>query len=419
MKAAFQQRGFGLLFTGLFTSMVGDSLMLIVLAIWVKELTGSNGAAGLTMFFMTVPSLVSPVSGMIVDRLRRRTTLIWGNLATAAAVLPLLAVHSSRQVWVIYLVALLYGVSWVVLPAALNGLLKELLPDEMLVDANASLSTTREALRLFGPMAGAGLYAWIGGAPVAIIDAASFVVAAVTVVLLKVREDKPVREPEHWTSEFTAGIRHIWADALLKSTLGAVALTLLVVGFLESAVFAAVQDYGRSPSFVGVVISVQGVGAVAGGLLSPRVIRALGEARAIAVSLLLIAAGLAVAAGTPWLAGFFVGTVVLGAALPILIVALNTLLQVRTEQRMMGRVSAAADVLLGTPQSGSIALGALLVTLISFRSIFWVSAVVVAASALLLLWATRGRSGPGSDAVEAGAVPASAAEATVEAGSGH
>lgn len=88
MKQAFRQPGFGLLFTGLATSMIGDSLMLIVLAIWVKELTGSSGAAGLVFFFMVLPTLASPLAGMLVDRARRRTVLIWGNLASAAILTP-------------------------------------------------------------------------------------------------------------------------------------------------------------------------------------------------------------------------------------------------------------------------------------------------------------------------------------------
>ncbi len=389
MKAAFRQRGFPLVFAGLLTSMLGDSLMLIVLAIWVKSLTGSNGAAGLTFFFMALPSLAAPIAGMFVDRAKRRTVLVWGNLASAAALSPLLLVHDAGDVWLIYSVAVLYGISWVVLPAALNGLLKELLPDALLVDANASLATTKEALRLFGPLLGAGLYAWAGGAVVAALDAVSFVAAAAAIAALKLREVKPVREDGHWRAELSAGVRHIWHDTTLRHTLTAVAVALLVVGFLESAIFAAVQSFGRPASFVGVVVSVQGVGAIAGGVMSARVVRRLDEALAVCFSLVLIAAGLAIGAASPWLWGFLAGTVVLGTALPILIVALNTLLQRRSPQRLMGRVSAAADVLLGTPQAGSIALGALLVTLLSYRSIFWVSAGVVAASAGYLRWAIR------------------------------
>ena len=71
---------------------------------------------------------------------------------------------------------MLYGVSFIVLPAALNGLLKELVPEEMLVDANASLQTTKESFRLFGPLIGALLFTWLGGWAVAVLDAASFFV---------------------------------------------------------------------------------------------------------------------------------------------------------------------------------------------------------------------------------------------------
>ena len=48
--------------------MFGDSLMLIVLSMWVKTLTGSNGAAGLTFLAMTAPALLAPLLGYVVDR---------------------------------------------------------------------------------------------------------------------------------------------------------------------------------------------------------------------------------------------------------------------------------------------------------------------------------------------------------------
>ena len=67
------------------------------------------------------------------------------------------------------------------LPAALNGLLKEMVPEDLLVDANASLQTTKEAFRIFGPLLGAALFAWTGGWLVALLDAASFAVAAAVI----------------------------------------------------------------------------------------------------------------------------------------------------------------------------------------------------------------------------------------------
>ncbi|MGH3472246.1 MAG: MFS transporter, partial [Nocardioidaceae bacterium] len=234
---------------------------------------------------------------------------------------------------------------------------------------------------------------------VAVVDIASFVIAAATVVALKLREERPTREEGEWRQEFMAGIRHIGSDLVLKHTLIAIAVALLVVGFMESAVFAAVDGFGKPASFVGIVISLQGVGAIAGGVSSTRVIRKVGEPKAIWISLLVFAAALAAAAASPWLAGFMAAIVLLGVALPILIVALMTLLQVRTPGALMGRVSAAADVLLGTPQAGSIALGALLVTLISWRSIFWIAAAVIGFSACYLANSLRGYRPP-AEAVE-------------------
>jgi MFS family permease len=376
--------------------MVGDSLMLIVLAVWVKDLTGSNGAAGATFFWLATPSLVAPLLGLVVDRLKRRTVLIWGNLASAFAVLPLLLVHGRADVWIVYLVALLYGVSFVMLPAALNGLLKEIVPDLVLVDANAALSTSRESLRLVGPLIGAGLYTVIGGAGVAVIDAVSFLVAGVTVAVLSVAERAPVRAEGSWGTEVMAGVHHLLRDPLLRPTVLAIGAALLVVGFMESAVFAMVDAFGRPASFVGVVVSVQGVGAVAGGLSSSRLIKVIGEANAVALSLATLATGLVLCAVSALLSVVFVGVVVVGFALPVLIVGFNTLLQRRTPHHLMGRVSTAAEVILGTPQALSIAVGAVLVSVISYRSIYAICAAVILTAAVYLVGAVRGIGRPGA-----------------------
>lgn len=387
---AFRQPGFPLLFVGLFASMLGDSLMLIVLAVWVKDLTGSNAQAGVTFFFVALPSLIAPVFGVLVDRVRRSTTLIWGNAASAVAVLPLVVVRDQDDVWIIYAVALLYGISFVVLPAALNGLLKQLLPDELLVDANASLSTAKEALRLIGPLVGAGLFTAFGGGTVAVIDAITFVVAAVAIVALRLSEPRPVRDAGHWKQEFGAGISHVRSDRILFHTLMAIGAALLVIGFMESAVFAMVDAFDKPASYVGVVVCIQGIGAVAGGAVSARIVRRLGEVPAVAASMVCFAVGLGICAAVTSLTLTWIGIIVLGFSLPVFIVSFTTLLQRRTPTQLMGRVSTAADVVLGTPQALSIALGALLVTVISYRTMYAICAAVVAGCAVYLGWVLRG-----------------------------
>ncbi len=80
MRAAFAERGFSLLYAGLVASMLGDSLMLIVLAVWVKDLTGSNGAAGATFFWLALPALVAPARSD--DRL---ASSVWWSRCRASA----------------------------------------------------------------------------------------------------------------------------------------------------------------------------------------------------------------------------------------------------------------------------------------------------------------------------------------------
>src|SRR3954451_10321471 len=194
MRQAFRQPGFSRLYAGLTASMFGDSVMLLVLSMWVKTITGSNAQAGLTFFFMVTPALFAPLLGMAIDRVRLKPVLVWLHVASGLMVLPLVLVRGPGQVWVIWGVAALYGTSFIVLPAALNGLLKELLPDDLLVDANASLQTTKESFRLFGPLMGALLFTWLGGWAVALLDAASFFVAAAVIAAIAVHETRPEAE---------------------------------------------------------------------------------------------------------------------------------------------------------------------------------------------------------------------------------
>jgi MFS family permease len=381
MRAAFARPGFGRLYAGLTTSMLGDSIMLLVLSMWVKTLTGSNAQAGLTFFFMVIPALFAPLLGVWIDRLRRKPLLVWGNLASAVAVLPLVLVRDAGDVWLVWAVAFLYGVSFVVLPAALNGLLKELMPDDLLVDANASLQTTKEAFRLFGPLVGAALFAWTGGWLVAVIDAVSFLVAALVIATIRLREEPPQRDESHLLVQMVAGLRHLGGDRVLRHVLVGFGMTMLVLGFSEASIYSLLDAFDKPATYAGVFVTVQGVGAVAGGLVSSRLIRRVGEVGATVIGLALMAGSIAGCAAAPTMPVVLAFAVPFGVSLPMLFIAFTTLVQRRSPQAIMGRVSTAVEVLLASPQAASLAVGSLLVALLSYRTIFWIMAVVIAAGA--------------------------------------
>jgi MFS family permease len=381
MKQAFRQPGFTRLYAGLTTSMFGDSVMLLVLSMWVKTLTGSNAQAGLTFFFLAIPAFFAPLMGLGIDRVRRKPLLVWGHVASGLMVLPLVLVGGPGQVWIIWAVAAGYGVSFIVLPAALNGLLKELMPEQMLVDANASLQTTQESLRLFGPLIGALLFTWLGGWAVAVLDALSFFAAALIISTLTVAEDRPEADTSHLWVQMTAGIRHLAAERVLKHVLIGFAVCLLVMGFTESAIYALLDAFDKPATYVSVIVSVQGVGAVIGGLSSSAVVKRLGEVATCVVGLALVVAGILVMAGTHSFLVICLSATAFGAALPLIMVSFMTLIQRRTPQAIMGRVSAAIEVVMATPQAVSLALGSLLVVLLSYRQIFVIIAVATGAAA--------------------------------------
>ena len=390
IRILLRRHDFRLLFGGLVLSMFGDSAMLIVLSIWVKSLTGSNGAAGLTFLFMAASSVLGPLGGWVVDRVRRRPFLVAVTLASALVVLPLLLVRDSGDVWIIYAVATGYGVSFLLVGAALNSLLKEMLPEELLADANGVLQTVKEALRLIGPLIGAGVFAAFGGAWVAVLDAATFVGAAVAIWALRLREEKPARPELHWWREVSAGFRHLFAERVLLHVSLAIGGALLVIGFSESLIFAVAEEgLHRPPAFVGVIVSVQGGGAVLGGLAAAVLVRRIGEVRSIVLGLLAFAAGLTLMV-LPTLPPVLLGAAVAGTGLPVLLVGFVTVLQRRTPLAIMGRVSAAAEMFIGAPQTISIGVGAVAISLVDFRILLGVMVVGILVSAVYL-WLAAGR----------------------------
>ncbi|MEZ5098119.1 MAG: MFS transporter [Nocardioides sp.] len=176
---------------------------------------------------------------------------------------------------------------------------------------------------------------------------------------------------------------------------------LLTIGFSEASIYAILDAFDKPVEYAGVLVTIQGVGAVIGGLTSSRVIRRLGETVSIGVGMALVAGSLAVVALASSLVVLLASVVVLGYSLPLMFVAYTTLVQVRTPQAIMGRVSTALEVVLGTPQAISLAVGALLVSMLSYRSIFAIMAVTTAVAAASLLVRPRGAATP---------VPAAAAD---------
>ena len=385
MRRVLARRDMRLYVAGQTLSMFGDRALWLALAVWAKTLTGSSAAAGLVILGVSAPALLAPLSGLLTDRVKRRPLLVVTNVATAAAVLPLLLVHDRADVWILYAVTVAYGCAYTVLGAGESALVATMVPAELLAEANGVLQTAREGLRLVAPLAGAALFTAVGGAAVALIDAATFLIAAAALLAMRVSEPAPAPRTERVRAALLAGVRHLRVTVPLRQLTTASGAALLVVGFSETLTFeVAGRGLGRDPSFVGVLIAIQGVGAVAGAATAAALVRRVGEGHIAGLGMIVFSAGTTLLMSGN-LAVVLAGKVLVGVGIPWVIVGLVTLLQRLTPGPLQGRVYSAIDVLVGTPQTISIALGAVLIAFVDYRLLLLVEAAVVAAAGAWLL----------------------------------
>jgi MFS family permease len=138
---------------------------------------------------------------------------------------------------------------------------------------------------------------------------------------------------------------------------------------------------------------VAGVSNVRSQRVTRSVGRRLGEGRLVGLGMLLAAVA-ALLELPPLLPSVAAGVVLFGVSIPWLVVGFTTLLQRLTPMDLQGRVYAAADTLVTTPQAVSIAVGAALIGVTGYRPLLTAMAVVITLAAGYLL--TRPEQRPGA-----------------------
>jgi MFS family permease len=394
MKRLMRHRDARIYLSGQTLSTIGDNALWLAMGIWVKILTHSNSAAGLVFFFVVAGLAMAPVTGVIVDRVRRRPLALGANLVAAVMVCALLLVHGRGQVWLIYVVMFGYGIMAALLTSAQTALVPSLVPDDLLAEANTMLQVGSQGMRIFTPLIGAGLLAWVGAAPVILLDAGTFVAAACCLAALSLREPRPAPAGSSWRADLTAGIRYAWQTHVLRKLLVTTVLALTVIGFMETISFAVVSEgLHKSPPFLGVLVALQAAGAIAGAVIVPAIMKRIGEVFTIAAAIVLIGAGslLMITSSLPVV---LAGSAVLGASIMFANVAAITLIQRRTRPELIGRVDAVLTFASTGPQAISIAIGAALITIVSYRLLLAaIAAMMVVACAY---WLTGQRPDPAS-----------------------
>jgi MFS family permease len=395
MRRLLSHRNARLYIGGQTLSAIGDNSLWLAMGIWVKILTGSNSAAGLVFCAFVSGLVLAPACGLVADRLPRKPLLVAVNLASAALVCALLLVSGAGRIWLIYLVMFGYGISNAMLTSAQTALLAVMIPADLLADANGLLEIGSQGTRIFTPLIGAGLLAWIGPQPVVLLDAATFVAAAAATLALRLRE-RPAPARGNWRAEFTAGLRYVGRTSALRRLLVTFVIALTVFGFMETISFAIVsQGLHRTPPFLGVLLAIVAAGSIGGAVLAAPLMRRTSE-RAVVAASLLAGAACCLLLTARVLPVIVIACALFGASLACINVAAVTLLQRRTPAELIGRVDSTLTFAITVPQALSIAAGAALVAVINYSVLLIVIAVVIAASAAYLV------SEPDTESADAG-----------------
>jgi MFS family permease len=324
------------------------------------------GATPAQMGFMSALGAASTLvfgllAGVCVDRMRRRPIMIAADLLRAATLttIPMAAFAHRLTMAQLYVVIALVGFFTVFFDVAYQSYLPSLVEKENLLEGNSKLAMSSATAEIAGPSL-AGILVQLITAPMAILfDALSFLVSAISIVLIRKREI--LSGVKHASSHPIAGFRFVFSHPLLRP-LGCFSGTAyFFMGFVGPLyTLYAIRDLHLGAAALGIIIGVGGVGNFIGAAAAPVANRRFGPGWSfIGGAIILSAASLLVplahgAAPLPLL--FLVFQQLIGdSAFPVFMINERTLRQTVAPGELLGRVNAAMQLL----TAGVIPLGAL------------------------------------------------------------
>jgi MFS family permease len=386
---------------------IGDTLsqfgtqigVLAVPLVAITELDATTFQLGVLVALQTAAFLVIGLpAGAWCDRMRKRPVLISADLARAALLLsiPAVALFDGLTLAHLYVVVAGHGVATVFFDVSYQSYLPHLVGRPHLVEGNGKLEASRTVAHAGGPAVGGYLVQWFTAPAALAADAVTFLWSAWWLARIKAREPAPDparRAPLR--TEISDGLRFVFGNAILRAIALQGTFAVLFIGASQAVLLPfLVRTVGLSAGGVGVLLTLASVGAVAGALVTRRLTRRLGQARAM-IGCILVggSAGLLVPlTGPGWRLGFYVvGMMVLQAFIVAFNVVQVSYRQTICPDHLLGRMNATMRfVMWGTTPLGGL-LGGVLGTAVGLRNTLWITAV---GTLLPVLWLVFSPLGP-------------------------
>ncbi len=353
----FKLRNFCLLWVGEGISVIGDQFYLIALPWLVLQLTGDALAMGTVLALAAIPrALFMLVGGALTDRFSPRMVMLVSNLLrmVLVALLAGLVLAGSIEMWMIYALALLFGLADAFFWPAQSTIVPRLVDDDQLQPANALMQGTWQLSLFAGPVLAGLVISWMAGESSAsggdllgigiafIIDALTFLVSAMTLWFV---EDGGTQasssQEESLVQAIGEGLRAVWRDTSLRAFFLLIALSnFLIIGPIAIGipVLAATRFEGGAAAY-GVIMSAYGGGSLGGTILAGILPRPAPQRMGIVLGLIWSGLGLGVVAlglaSTTIVAAVI--ALLMGLAEGYVVILFISWLQRRTTGAMLGR----------------------------------------------------------------------------------
>ena len=316
----------------------------------------SGLAIGLVTGLQFLPMLLlSPLGGLLADRLPRRRLLIatQSALGVLAAGLGVLVLSGHAQLWHVYAFALMLGVVTALDNPVRQTFVAEMVPPGSLPNAVALNSASFNAARLIGPAVSGLLIAVVGPGWVFIINALSFAATILSLTLMRTDELNEMPHATRGRGQIREGIAYVRGRTDIVTIMVVVGVVgALGLNFQMTSALMVREIFHRDAGEYGILGSIMAVGSLGGALLAarrkrPRVRLVLGSAFAFGV-----ASGLMALMPTYEL--YALMTIPVGFASLTMMTAANATVQVSTDPAFRGRVmSLYMMVFLGTTPIGA------------------------------------------------------------------
>ena len=337
---SFRHRNFRILFAANFVSNIGTWAQGVAQAWLILELTNSGSYLGIVTALQFAPTLFLSLSGgKIADKFNKRKVLILTNLTGAISALSIgtLVLLDMIQIWHVMFFAFVLGMGNAIDAPTRQSFNVEIVGKEDLPNAVGLNSTNFNTGRLIGPGLSGVLIAAYGTGFSFMLNGISYL--GVIIALLFIRENELFREDKKdGSTKIRQGLNYVRARPDILAVMMTVFFaTSFGLNFNIFNTMMATAVFDKSAAEYGALGSILAIGSLSGAIVSARLEKKR-DPKFVMRGAMLFSLVLIISAFAPNYITYAIFLPLIGFIALITFIAANTMVQLRTDSAIRGRV---------------------------------------------------------------------------------